>query len=61
MTRKEWEKFYLDMTTLTPYEMPITYYDGVWSRISDRLLMLPMDDLQLATATQRTRVAVNNI
>ena len=49
------------MTTLTPYEMPITYYDGVWSRISDRLLMSPMDDLQLATATQRTRVAVNNI
>tara|TARA_R100001369_G_scaffold76091_1_gene105194 strand:+ start:253 stop:438 length:186 start_codon:yes stop_codon:yes gene_type:complete len=61
MTRKEWEKFCLDITTLTPYEMPITYYDGVWSRISDRLLMLPMDDLQLATATQRTRVAVNNI
>ena len=44
-----------------PYEMPILYHDGVWSRISDRLLMSPMDDLQLATAIQRTREAVNNI
>jgi len=50
-----------DCCTLNPYEMPITYYDGVWSRISDRLLMSPMDDLQLATAIQRTREAVNNI
>ena len=44
-----------------PYEMPILFKDGVWSRISDRLLMSPMDDLQLATATQRIREAVNNI
>tara|TARA_R100000789_G_C2940813_1_gene132013 strand:- start:4 stop:240 length:237 start_codon:yes stop_codon:yes gene_type:complete len=44
-----------------PYEMPILFKDGVWSRISDRLLMSPMDDLQLATATQRIRVAINNI
>ena len=43
------------------YEMPITFHEGVWSRISDRLLMSPMDDLQLATATQRIRVAINNI
>ena len=50
-----------DCCTPNPYEMPITFNEGVWSRISDRLLMLPMDDLQLATATQRTRVAVNNI
>ena len=41
--------------------MPITFNEGVWSRISDRLLMSSMDDLQLATATQRIRVAINNI
>ena len=46
---------------LTPYEMPTTYYEGVWCRISDRLLMLPMDNLQLATVTQRIRTTVNNI
>ena len=44
-----------------PYEMPILYHDGVWSRISDRLLMSPMDDLQLANAIQRTREAINNM
>ena len=58
-----WERdeFLRRMITPIPYEMPITYHDGVWSRISDRLLMSPMDDLQLATATQRIRVAINNI
>ena len=47
-------------TPTNPYET-ITYHDGVWSRISDRLLMLPMDNLQLATVTQRIRTTVNNI
>ena len=50
---------WLNINMLTAYT--ITYREGVWSRISDRLLMSPMDDLQLATATQRIRVAINNI
>ena len=50
-----------DCCTPNPYEMPITFNEVVWSRISDRLLMSSMDDLQLATATQRIRVAINNI
>ena len=50
-----------DCCTPNPYEMPITFNEGVWSRISDRLLMLPMDNLQLATVTQRIRTTVNNI
>ena len=42
------------------YDMPITYHEGVWCRISDRMLMPPMDELQLATAFQRARTYHNS-
>jgi|ETNmetMinimDraft_11_1059920.scaffolds.fasta_scaffold187257_2 hypothetical protein len=44
------------------YEMPIIFYDGVWSRISDRQLMSPdyLDELQQACVLQRARTYHNS-
>ena len=57
MNRNELREYlYMDM----PTEPTITYYEGVWSRINDRLLMSPLDELQQACVLQRARTYHNS-
>jgi len=57
MNRNELREYlYMDM----PTEPTITYHEGVWSRINDRLLMSPLDELQQACVLQRARTYHNS-
>ena len=60
MNRNEWREILEWCQEPLLYEMPITYHEGVWSRISDRLLMSPLDELQQACALQRARTYHNS-
>jgi len=46
--------------THVPYEMPITFHEGVYTRIRDRRLMGPVTPLQQQRALERAQRGRHN-
>jgi len=61
MSRQEWiQEMRRELNRPLLYEMPITFHEGVYTRIRDRRLMGPVTPLQQQRALERAQRGMQN-